>query len=258
MFPGRQDLNFWCCFMCIQSINWPPQFSEVIRGKQQKPITVRRTLNQTDMSLKRYGHEKLTGGFWGDLKCEVFFSFFVYLSWCNLHFFQTVSAFNLSSNTGNLTDTVSFNNSRAVNLKKTNNTNLYFRKAFKVVWSTKLHSIPAMNGIKSPFFQTGFYADFFLGCCVTIDYNLMSYCHISQSRLGVNLTSIYWHMSELVTLTSCYTASEHPFSAWLVLWLLRGDFRDFMGSVSLSCVLGSRKLRANQVRPGRVRVTLNP
>lgn len=72
--------------MCIQSINWPTQFSEVIRGKHQKPITVSRTLNQTDMSLKRYGHEKLTGEFLRRLKMWSVF-FFIYLSWCDLHFF---------------------------------------------------------------------------------------------------------------------------------------------------------------------------
>jgi len=53
--------------------NWPTQFAEVIRGKHQKPITVSQTLNQTDMSLKRYGHEKLTGGFLRSLKNGEFF-----------------------------------------------------------------------------------------------------------------------------------------------------------------------------------------
>lgn len=71
-FPGRQDLNFWCSFMCIQSINWPPHFSEVIRGKPQKPITVSPALNQTDKSLKRYVHEKLTAEFLRRPKYGVF------------------------------------------------------------------------------------------------------------------------------------------------------------------------------------------
>ncbi len=54
---------------------------------------------------------------------------------------------------------------------------------------------------------------------------------------------------KMVTLTSCYMAPEHPVSARLILWPVSGDFKDFMGSVSLSCVLGSGKLRENQVKP---------
>ena len=54
---------------------------------------------------------------------------------------------------------------------------------------------------------------------------------------------------EMVTLSSCCTASEHPVSARLILRPVSGDFKDFPGSVSLSCVLGSGKLRENQVKP---------
>lgn len=111
MFPGRQDLNFWCRFMCIRSVNWPPQFSEVIRGKHQKPITVSRTLNQTDKSLKRYSHEKLTGGFLRRLKmCGVALFFFLFhpsrLAWSTIFFFFycTVTDFSLSLNTNSLGD----------------------------------------------------------------------------------------------------------------------------------------------------------
>lgn len=129
MFPGRQDLNFWCRFMCIQSINWPPQFSEVIRGKHQKPITVSRTLNQTDMSLKRCGHEKLTGGFLRRLKMwSIFFLFHLsQLVWST--FFHTVTGFGLSLNTNNLDDRASSNgNSNKVNLKTP-----YFRHDIEVI-----------------------------------------------------------------------------------------------------------------------------
>lgn len=76
MSSGCQDLNFWCHFVCIRSINWTPQllfFFEAIRGKHQKPITVSSTLNQTDRSLKRCHHEKLTGG---GVRGEIFFFFF--------------------------------------------------------------------------------------------------------------------------------------------------------------------------------------
>lgn len=59
---------------------------------------------------------------------------------------------------------------------------------------------------------------------------------------------------EKVTLTSCYTASEHPVPALLILWPMSGDFKDFMGSVSLICVLASGKLRETQVK----RWQLNP
>lgn len=116
MFPGRQDLNFWCCFMCIQSINWPLQFAEVIRGKHQKPITVSRTLNQTDMSLKRYGHEKLSGGFLRRLKIWSIF----HLSWLlwSTVFSPTVTGSSLSMNTNNLADIALISASAAKWVKK--------------------------------------------------------------------------------------------------------------------------------------------
>lgn len=88
--------------MCIQSINWPLQFAEVIRGKHQKPITVSRTLNQTDMSLKRYGHEKLSGRFLKRLKIWSIFSSI--LAAVIYSFPPTVTGSSLSMNTNNLAD----------------------------------------------------------------------------------------------------------------------------------------------------------
>lgn len=82
--------------MCIQSVNWTPRFFEVIRSKHQKPITVSRTLNQTDMSPKRYGHEKLTGGFLRRLFFPPSISMGV------IYTFNTVTDFSLSLKTNRL------------------------------------------------------------------------------------------------------------------------------------------------------------
>lgn len=44
-----------------------------------------------------------------------------------------------------------------------------------------------------------------------------------------------------------------PASVLLMLWPVSADFKDYIGSVSLSCVLGSGKLRQNQVELRRRR-----
>ena len=198
MFPGRQDLNFWCRFMCIRSVNWPPQFSEVIRGKHQKPITVSRTLNQTDKSLKRYSHEKLTGGFLRRLKmCGValfFFFFFIRLGWRDLQFFLFFFPALWLTLVWAWIQTVDIQNK--VNLKA-----LYFRR----------DAAPPL-----PFF---FY--FFI-CYVTARWLLFSYSTWSESK-EVNSTRIYWTDSgrngHLVFLlyslrTSCLRTADSATREW--------------------------------------------
>lgn len=101
--------------MCLTTTDWTPRFSlftrpprlprlprlpplfrlhhlhhlspEAMGSKQQKPITVSRTLNQADIPPKRCGHEKLTGG--GFSEESTLFSppsTFIHLSWCDPHF----------------------------------------------------------------------------------------------------------------------------------------------------------------------------
>lgn len=62
---------------------------EAMGSKQQKPITVSRTLNQADIPPKRCSHEKLTGGGFSEESTLFFFlppSTFIHLSWCDPHF----------------------------------------------------------------------------------------------------------------------------------------------------------------------------
>lgn len=78
--------------------------------------------------------------------------------------------------------------------------------------------------------------------------SVISFLRGSESK-EVNLAWMCWLGSEMVTLASCSAAAEHPVPARPILWPVSGDFKDFMGSVSLSCVLGSGKPRENQVKP---------